>query len=385
MTKILRRIAQLVLPEPVVVQFRRWRLWRQLIARARRDCRRYLDHSGSVLPYARKQSHQASLTAHYHVLEKALSFPAPRPGFGQEAAQHLLRELDAYVRRFGPDDLAARVVNVLTAYEEFNRQHGFENLDFATELQILKKRVQCTGKDTRGGVLPISCAEIQKAGRSPFSEFVKGRYSIRNFARKAVPTELIQRAVEISLKTPSACNRQPWKVHLYQDHEDCLRLLQYQHGNRGFGDSAGAVLIVTCDLSGFFTVEELYAAFVDGGMFAMSLVYAIHSLGLGACCLNVSFTRHDENALRRAGGIPENEVLILMVLVGHLPEQFMVAQSCRRPVSEVLIQHQKSHLGTHAGAVPPDGRKCLSVPPSGEPAELPPCALPAADTSKCQS
>lgn len=340
--QMLRRLAHLVLPATVFVHIRRWRVGRQLMARAREDCRRYLAFSGTVLPYARKQSYQASLIKDYHVLEKALSFASPRPGFGQEVADQLVRELEGYLQKFGADELAKVVLNVLTAYCDFNVRHGVEKGELLARLSRLKQQVSDSGgavSVSAGATRPVGRADIQRAGRAVFGEFVQQRYSIRNFANKPVPSELIKKAVQISLKTPSACNRQPWKVHCYIGREECGRVLQHQSGNRGFGDSVTCVLIVTCDLSGFFGTAELNAAYVDGGMFGMSLLYAIHSLGLGACCLNLSLQQENERAMRRAAAVPENQVLVLMIAVGQLPESLLVAQSSRKPLDEILIVH----------------------------------------------
>lgn len=356
---ILRRIAHLILPPMVFVRIRKWRLWRQLKPRMRDDCARYLAYSGTVSPYSRKESYQARLTMHYHVIEKALSFGNPRPGYGQEAVDQLVSELRDYLQRFGPDDLANIVLDVLSAYHNFNLQHGTDNQELLGQLMGLKKWMPDNGKDTlAGGVLPTSRIEIQRAGRSAFEEFVKRRHSIRDFTNKAVPIELIQKAVEISLKSPSACNRQPWRVHCYQGREDCGRILQFQSGNRGFGDSIGTVLIVTCDLSAFFGELERHAAYIDGGMFAMSLVYALHALGLGTCCLNLSLSADSEDCLREAVSIGESEVLIMMIAVGELPETLRVAQSSRRPVSDILHFHGADEVSLgpkSSGSVNPRG------------------------------
>jgi hypothetical protein len=61
------------------------------------------------------------------------------------------------------------------------------------------------------------------------------------------------------------------------------QVLALQNGNRGFGHLAKRVLIVSADLHAFIGPIERNKAFVDGGMFAMSLLYALHRLELGAC------------------------------------------------------------------------------------------------------
>jgi nitroreductase len=129
-------------------------------------------------------------------------------------------------------------------------------------------------------------------------------------------------------------------VHLVSDLDLRHRALGFQNGNRGFGDSASKLLVLTVDLSYFAGAAERNQGFVDGGMFAMSVVYALHSLGLGTCCLNWCAGSSTDRALRRELGIADCEVVLLMLVVGGLPDEFCVTRSARRDVSEVLVTHR---------------------------------------------
>lgn len=72
-------------------------------------------------------------------------------------------------------------------------------------------------------------------------------------------------------------------------------------------------------------------------MFSMSLVYGLHSLGLGTCYLNWSVKNKQDKELKMIAGIPDSDLVIMMITVGYLPEEFKVAQSPRKPLKEVLI------------------------------------------------
>jgi nitroreductase len=69
----------------------------------------------------------------------------------------------------------------------------------------------------------------------------------------------------------------------------------------------------------------------------MSLVHALHSLGLGTCCLNQCHGPKQDRAIRKLAQVPENEVLLTMLAVGHLPEELDVACSPRKPLADVLV------------------------------------------------
>ena len=187
-----------------------------------------------------------------------------------------------------------------------------------------------------GGTVLVERARIHAAARLDLADFFARRHSIRQFSAEPVAAVLVAQAVAMAQKTPSVCNRESGMVHAAFEPGIKERLLALQNGNRGFGDQAGCVLVVTSRLDTFLSVGERYQGWIDGGMFAMSLVYALHSLGLGSCCLNWSVEPEADIALRRVGGIPDDQLVIMLLAVGHLPERLRVAQSPRRPLDDVL-------------------------------------------------
>jgi nitroreductase len=132
---------------------------------------------------------------------------------------------------------------------------------------------------------------------------------------------------------------------VYSDPESKAAVLRHQNGNRGFGDQAAYVLIVTTDIQSFTSVGERNQAWIDGGMFAMSLIWALHSLGLGTCCLNFCVEKETDTALRASAGIPDAQAVIMMLAVGALPAEFAVAQSPRKRLEEMIVLHDPSAKG----------------------------------------
>ncbi|MBT9455300.1 MAG: nitroreductase family protein [Burkholderiaceae bacterium] len=178
--------------------------------------------------------------------------------------------------------------------------------------------------------------EIHAAAKHDLSAFFAQRYSVRQFAAEPVQAELIEQAVRMAQKTPSVCNRESGTVFVVTDKARMAELMALQNGNRGFGDQAGALMIITSRQDTFLSAGERYQAWIDGGLFAMSLIYALHSLGLGTCCLNWSVEPQADRALKAASGIPTDHAVIMMLALGHLPDEFRVANSPRRPLTEVL-------------------------------------------------
>ena len=79
----------------------------------------------------------------------------------------------------------------------------------------------------------------------------------------------------------------------------------------------------------------------------MSLVWALHSRGIGTCYLNWSAEREQDMKLRRVADIPDSENIITLMAVGNLPDQFSVASSPRRDLREILLfRQQEENRGT---------------------------------------
>jgi nitroreductase len=167
-------------------------------------------------------------------------------------------------------------------------------------------------------------------------KFFNLRRSVRQFAAEPVTHEEIERAVRMAQRAPSVCNRQGAKVYAYTETAERSLVLSFQDGNEGFGNEASVVFVVTSDMSIFYKNGERNQAFVDGGLFAMALVFALHALGLGSCMLNWSKSPRQDASLRRALGIPESEVVVTLLVAGRLLPDFSVAASPRRSLGEVL-------------------------------------------------
>ena len=177
---------------------------------------------------------------------------------------------------------------------------------------------------------------------SPFPEFARSRHSCRHF-EGVVANEVICHAVELAMTTPSACNRQHWRVHCISDHtvRDAIFDIQKGKGNRGFGEDADKLLVVTSDLQDAQWIEERNDAFVNGGMFLMNLSYALHYFKVAHCILNGSVSVDGDHAIHRCANIPLPERIVGMIACGNAPLTFPVAPSKRKDFKTILTFHDK--------------------------------------------
>jgi nitroreductase len=309
------------------------------------DARRFLRHSNlRALPRTPRQ-YQAIVTKEYHRLEKGMALPQPRPLFGQDVIASILHLLRAKRATLGYGAAGHAAINVLHEYTIFHEALPERSHPYVQSVQAaigeLRESDAYQGADAvrEGGVHEVTRAGIHEKAKIDFASFAGTRHSVRQFSPEPVPMSTIEAAVRMAQKTPSVCNRQGWRVHVISGKADVPRALKHQNGNRGFTEQIDKVLIVTCSIEAFVRSGERNQMWIDGGMFSMSLIYALHSLGVGTCCLNWSADWFRDEALRRDVALPSSDAVIMMIAVGNLPESFRVCQSPKRALDEVLIAH----------------------------------------------
>ncbi len=280
-----------------------------------------------------KSAYQAFLTKQYHIVEKGLALPIPRKNFGIPKIKVLIEKAIFYRSKYGEDRIVRNIQEVLNQYLERNSELRKLNIEF---YKMLVDFIDSKKFDRHGGVKIVTVTEIKKAVNIDFKSFMQTRSSVRNFSSENnILEEEVYKAIEIAKYTPSVCNRQSWRVHYFDNRVMIDKLLKIQNGNNGFTESINKLLIVTTSTK-YFTKLESNQVFVDGGMFAMSLVLALHSQSIASCCLNTCLPYVDEKKIKIIGKIPKDERLIMMIGIGKYKEVFEVAISNRIPLEEII-------------------------------------------------
>lgn len=310
-----------------------------LKARLRREARRafrydmsqFMENAGA-LHLDRESAARAEIVMGYHVLEKGLTMPRRRLGFGKGAVVHLVDLVDSFERRFGRGDAQVRhAVGVLRAYRELHRNWP--------EPMLRLDAFLASHADIPAANQPhVKRDDFFAARRAPFDEFAASRHVVRHFSGP-VPRETIESAVNLATTAPSACNRQHARVHVIDDPAIRDRLLAAQGGTRGFGSDADKVIVVTADLSSVRWAWERHDCYVNGGIFVMNLCYALHFFGIAHCILHWSVSPETDRAVRRMLDIPANEAIVQVIACGVPPEEFDVASSPRLFGGDILTWH----------------------------------------------
>lgn len=168
--------------------------------------------------------------------------------------------------------------------------------------------------------------------KADFKTFAESRHSVRDYSGEPVDRAILEKVFELAKRTPSACNRQSWKIRVVDDPELKKTIQKNQNGNRGFGDYIDKFIIITADVQYYDRIRERNQANIDGGMYAMNLLYSLHYYDIAAVPLSASLNLKQENNLREAFEIPDYENFIMFIGIGNYVDEFKVPKSHRREV-----------------------------------------------------
>ena len=317
-----------ILPGPVLRLLRRVKITFELILMFSVDMVRFNRTLAIDGRRYDKDKLRALLTYYYHAIEKGLSHPNTRPGFGKEALNGLFKAIENYERSGYPkNDIRYKTsIAVIKSYISYHESIQFDVSDIKVKFQ----KYLNDESESIGGIDLIDRGKKNEDGRSlGFAELARRRRSVRAFSDQPVDTKLIEEAIAIAMKTPSVCNRQPWNVYIIKNKEVQKKVLEHQCGFKGYEDSVDTLLMVVADNRYMLSVRERNQGYIDGGLFAMSLIYALEFVGLASCPLNAALSFKNDYQIRRILNVPFYENIIMFIAVGNFPERYKVPKSQR--------------------------------------------------------
>lgn len=281
---------------------------------------------------------QYTLLRENHVIEKGLSMRTPRKGFGQKKVFALLHRLDKYCDLYGEKDkeFLRYPLATIKYYIRYTEENGVSIPEIKSLYNALETKANIGTIEAHAGVMETSKDSILSLCQGDFRSLLYSRHSIRYFSKEQVPQKTIVEALELAQRTPSACNRQGWKTHVFKG-EQSVKLVKWQAGARGFEEECNYSILVTANLKAFLW-HEVHQAYIDGGLYAMNLINALHFSGLGTIPLSCGF-EHEKLQKLLDFNIPENEVPIVLIVFGNMVDKFNVAVSSRKEITKTNTFH----------------------------------------------
>ncbi len=271
-----------------------------------------------------------------HTIEKGLSLPIVRNGFGKEKIKSIIKYVDKYIATgdFTYDiEALTGAIAILHRYVAESERYGCDIsfIDLDKYKEYYRDDIKEYG--VREGESVELLIDLKTVG---FEEFAKRRHSIRKFSEDSLDRNLVKQVVELAQTAPSACNRQSSRIIHISDKALCQKVLEIQGGAKGH--STSELLLVVSDLHLYRHISETGTPYLDGGIFLMNLLYALEYYGIGSCPLIWNDYGIKGEEIRNILDIPDNLHIISVVQIGAYPEDgFNYAASKRKMISSVYI------------------------------------------------
>lgn len=269
-----------------------------------------------------------------HKLEKGFAVVNPRP-FGIDKIKRIITCIKKYEEKdFEPSFSYNLAYSSLEAYKKFYEEKEWTDSEqYKIVSDFLKDAKEYT-------YIPVGAYDLHKEDfiedtKIDYNKFMSSRKSIRNFAAKELSNDDITKAVNMAIKSPSACNRQMCKVY-YVDKEKNKKVVEKYAQGLGLFDLTNAnYFVITFDISANYFVGERNQGWFNAGLFGMNFVNALHSLGIGSCFIQFGNSFKEEQEFKKLLDIPSSERVAVIITAGYYDEVSRIPYSTRKDISEI--------------------------------------------------
>ena len=176
-----------------------------------------------------------------------------------------------------------------------------------------------------------------KLNQEAFETIVNTRHSVRLFKKEPVDRDDLRKALELAMRAPSACNRQPVRVYIL-DHGKFDIIKNWTGGVKTFIETVDKLLIVTGQMAAFED-DEYYQYTVSAGIFVGFLTLSLHTYGIGSCILQRPLLRESSwESVAESLNIPVNEQSVCAVAIGVPQDEINVPVSHRLSYDRVVTE-----------------------------------------------
>lgn len=270
-----------------------------------------------------------------HRLEKGLIMQPRRNVFAESYILETVKAFDVYSTSLEPDrNLITWSHNILKSYfsvvditniiEESKNifDHSLEKANIALDNSIS---------------VPFKRGDSQTSNVS-YDDLLKlslRRRSIRWFQNKTVERDLIDAAIRVSLLSPSACNRQPFRYQIFDEPSIVKSVINIPGGTAGWSHSPPAVVALIGQLNAFSEERDKHVIYIDSCLSAMSFMYALETLGLGSCAINFPDIPSYHKKIQSVANLQSFETTIMLIALGYPDDEALVPSSVKKTLENI--------------------------------------------------
>lgn len=281
---------------------------------------------------------ESDIIMSYHSIEKGFLYKKKKEGFSKLKIVSLISQLkrlnNFHILKINTQMSAA--INILLKYYEYHECKNidisgfFDKDDYLWLLTLVKK-------EKFEPVYCVSKSDFYKNTSEEFDRFSYSRKSIRDFSAEVVSNNLILKAISLANNAPSVCNRQSCKNYIIQDKNNIDKILKLQGGFTGYEKNVNRLIILVSNKNYFFSIGERNQLYIDGGIYLMNLLYALHFFNIAACPANWGKCVKEDKLVREIVDLPFNEQIICIIPIGFANDEIVYTHSQRREARENTV------------------------------------------------
>lgn len=276
-----------------------------------------------------------------HKLEKGFAVTKNQRPFGFDKIKRIIRniqvyELNNYEKSFAYNLAYSSLLEYLKFYEEKKWTDKEE--------YIYVKNFYNSIVDKKFDYIPVGAYDYylkdfkSDLDFNSFNKLISTRRSIRNFADKKLNETDILCAIDIAIKTPTACNRQMCKIYYIKSDINKKVVEKYAQGLGLFDLTNANYFLITFDISANYFIGERNQGWFNSGLVTMNFVNALHSLGIGSCCIQFGNSYKEEEELKKILNIPTSERIGVIVTAGYYDEVSKIPFSSRKAIEDIYFE-----------------------------------------------
>lgn len=166
-------------------------------------------------------------------------------------------------------------------------------------------------------------------------EIIKQRRSCRDFEKKELNVQVINKICAVADWASSSCNKQPLKIFVTNNPSIANECLKCCKGGTGFSSFIPSFWVITVNCRGYVWPTEIMLPTLDGSLGLQNMLLIAHTLGVSGTILSwAQSSVQEEIKLRKLLSIPEDCIIICCVVMGYPKSYFKVPL---RKIPEVTI------------------------------------------------
>ena len=173
-----------------------------------------------------------------------------------------------------------------------------------------------------------------------FEEMALNRQSTRSFSDKEVKEEILVKICDIARLSPSACNSQPWKLHIVKNAKEKVQAVtkacQVGGLNKFLNEVNNYIVIeqvfgnTSAKLGSTFGQNDLNS--IDLGILTSYICFAAMQEGLGTCILGA----FRKNVIQKAMGFNKKQIVRIVIAVGYPKDGYPIRKKVRKELKDIL-------------------------------------------------